>query len=120
MSQNGDEAGDDEAALRARLEKLDAALRARDEERRAEDAAAGEPKAGVGRALSVGLNVFSEFVGAVVVGALIGWQADRWFGTTPWLLIAFLGLGVAAGFWNVYRVAAPKPPAAGADGDEGR
>ncbi|MFA6205793.1 MAG: AtpZ/AtpI family protein, partial [Methylocystis sp.] len=29
---------------------------------------------------------------------------------TPWLLIVMLGLGVAAGFWNVYRVAKPKAP----------
>jgi ATP synthase protein I len=57
------------------------------------------------RALSVGLNAFSEFVGAVVAGGLIGWQADEWLGSKPWLMVVFLGLGVAAGFWNIYRLA---------------
>jgi ATP synthase protein I len=112
---NDDKRGEDEAALNARLEKLDAALRQREEERLAQEAPPAE-KQGLGRALSVGLNAFSEFVGAVIVGGLIGWQADVWLGTKPWLLVVFLGLGVAAGFWNVYRVAKPKD----ANGDEGR
>lgn len=116
-----DHKGEDEAALNARLEKLDAALRAREEARLAQEAPPREAKqGGVGRAMSVGLNVLSEFVAAVIVGALIGWKADEWLGTAPWMLIVFLGLGVAAGFWNVYRVAAPKAPPDDADGDEGR
>lgn len=113
---NDDEKRDaEDAALNARLEKLNEALRKRDEERLAQEAPVAETQ-GIGRALSVGLNVFSEFVGAVVVGGLIGWQADIWLNTKPWLLVVFLGLGVAAGFWNVYRVTKPKD----ANGDEGR
>lgn len=99
----------EQAALNARLEKLNAALRKVDEEQAARDAPPPERK-GFTRAMRVGLNAFSEFVGAVVVSALIGWQADEWLGTKPWLLIVMLGLGVAAGFWNVYRVAKPKAP----------
>lgn len=95
------------AALNARLEKLDAALRKADEARAVEAAPPAERK-GFTRAMRVGLNAFSEFVGAVLVSALIGWQADQWLGTGPWLLVVMLGLGVAAGFWNVYRVAKPK------------
>ena len=97
------------AALNARLEKLNAALRKVDEERAVEAAPPAERK-GFTRAMRVGLNAFSEFVGAVLVAALIGWQADQWLGTGPWLLVVMLGLGVAAGFWNVYRVAKPKGP----------
>jgi ATP synthase protein I len=41
----------------------------------------------------------------IVVGALIGWQLDIWCKTSPVLLIVFLTLGTAAGFWNVYRIA---------------
>jgi ATP synthase protein I len=55
--------------------------------------------------MSLGFRVLSEFVAAVVVGALIGWQIDVWTGATPWFLLAFLLLGPAAGFWNVYRIA---------------
>ncbi len=42
----------------------------------------------------------------VVVGGLIGWKLDDWCHTTPLFLIVFLGAGTAAGFWNVYRIAA--------------
>ena len=55
--------------------------------------------------MSLGFRVLAEFVAATVVGALIGWQLDAWIGTSPFLLILFLGFGVAAGFWNVYRLA---------------
>lgn len=94
-------------ALNARLEKLNEALRQRDEERLAREAPPPERK-GLTRALSVGLNAFSEFVGAVLFGGVVGWKADEWLGTTPWLMIVLLGLGIAAGFWNIYRVARPK------------
>lgn len=97
----------EDAALQARLEKLNEALNQRDAERLAKEAPPPERK-GLSRALSVGLNAFSEFVGAVLVGGLLGWKADEWLGTTPWLMIALLGLGIAAGFWNIYRVAKPK------------
>ncbi len=59
----------------------------------------------IGSAMSTGLRVMSEFVAAVAVGGLIGWQCDKWFGTSPILLILFLMLGTAAGFWTVYRIA---------------
>lgn len=106
------------AALRARLERLDAALNKAAAELAAQDAPAPQRK-GFTRAMSVGMNVFSEFVGALVVGGLIGWQADQWFGTRPWLLLAMLGLGVTAGFWNVYRVAKREQPGAGVDNASG-
>jgi ATP synthase protein I len=94
-------------ALNARLEKLNEALRQRQEEQLAKDAPPQE-RQGLSRALSVGLNAFSEFAGAVAVGGLLGWKLDEWLGTAPWLMIVLLGLGVAAGFWNIYRVAKPK------------
>jgi ATP synthase protein I len=103
------EEGDDEA-LRARLEKLGAALQKQEADRREEAARKSPVEGSFGRSLSVGLTVLSEFVAAIVVGALIGWQADEWFGTKPLLLIVFFTFGIAAGFWNVYRVAAPKEP----------
>ena len=47
----------------------------------------------------------SEFVASVVVGAVIGWAIDHWLGSSPVALILFIGLGTAAGFWSVYRIA---------------
>ncbi len=48
-----------------------------------------------GRGWAVGI----EFVGTVLVSALIGWLVDRYagLGTAPWAMIAFLLLGFAAG-----------------------
>ena len=105
---DGDGASREDKELRARLDKLSGALaeqRVEARERHAREAATvagGE----TGRALSLGFRVLSEFVAGVVVGGLIGWQIDVWLSTSPLFLIVFLALGTAAGFWNVYRIAA--------------
>jgi ATP synthase protein I len=41
-----------------------------------------------------------------VVGAGLGWGLDHLVGSDPWGLIVGLGLGAAAGFLGVYRLAA--------------
>ena len=45
---------------------------------------------------------FSLFA-AVVSGLILGWLLDRWLGTRPWLLVAGLVLGSAAGFYQFIR-----------------
>jgi len=60
--------------------------------------------------MSLGFRVLTEFVAGIGVGAVVGWQLDKWLKTSPILLIVFLTLGTAAGFWNVYRIAV-KPTA---------
>ncbi|EFL50686.1 conserved hypothetical protein [Solidesulfovibrio fructosivorans JJ]] len=47
----------------------------------------------------VGLNLVS----ATFVGLFIGWWLDKWLGTKPWLLLAFLIFGIIAGFRNVMQ-----------------
>ena len=47
----------------------------------------------------------TELVAAVVVGTIIGFILDGWFGTKPWLIIIFFFLGAAAGMLNVIRTA---------------
>ena len=47
----------------------------------------------------------TELVAAVVVGTIIGFILDSWFGTKPWLIIIFFFLGAAAGMLNVIRTA---------------
>lgn len=104
--------GQDDAALRARLEKLSQQLA----QKRDDAAKASEPNppllnGNVGQAMTLGFRVLSEFVAAIIVGAILGWQFDKWLDTAPTLLIVFLGMGTAAGFWNVYRIAmAPSAP----------
>ena len=47
----------------------------------------------------------TELVAAVIVGTIIGFILDNWFGTKPWLMIVFFFLGSAAGLQNVIRTA---------------
>jgi ATP synthase protein I len=56
-------------------------------------------------ALARGLQLSTELVAAVLVGAAIGWLIDRWLGISPWGMIVFLLLGFAAGVLNVMRAA---------------
>jgi ATP synthase protein I len=43
------------------------------------------------------------FVLAVGIGFLIGYWLDRWLGTSPWFMLAFFFIGLAAGIVNVVR-----------------
>jgi len=54
-----------------------------------------------GNALAMRLG--SEFVAAVLVGAVLGWGLDKLAGTAPWGMVIFLLLGFAAGVRNVIR-----------------
>ena len=47
----------------------------------------------------------TELVAAAVVGTIIGFILDNWFGTKPWLIIIFFFLGATAGMLNVIRAA---------------
>ena len=47
----------------------------------------------------------TELVAAVVVGTIIGFILDNWFGTKPWLILIFFFVGVTAGILNVVRTA---------------
>ena len=101
--------GEDDRALRARLDKLSGALKAqrRDAGSAPTDRGGDSPDGGFGSAASLGLRAASEFAAAVVVGTLIGWGLDRLLGTKPAFLIVFFLLGVVSGIWNVIRVTSP-------------
>ncbi|HXG79079.1 MAG TPA: AtpZ/AtpI family protein [Methyloceanibacter sp.] len=58
-----------------------------------------------GAAFGQALKMGAELVGGVAVGGFLGWGLDRLFGTAPVLMVAFLGLGAAAGIMNVVRSA---------------
>ena len=51
------------------------------------------------------LKISTELVAAVVVGSIIGFLLDSWFGTKPLLTIIFFIMGVAAGILNVFKSA---------------
>ena len=60
-----------------------------------------EPPSSIGAAFKLS----TELVAAVGIGTIIGFILDRTFGSTPWLIIIFFFLGVAAGIVNVFRSA---------------
>ncbi|MEJ0053013.1 MAG: AtpZ/AtpI family protein [Methylovirgula sp.] len=102
---------EEDAALQARLSKLSNALA---EHRNPDESETMTTPVLSGQSLgaaNLGLRVLVEFISAISVGALIGWQIDAWVHTAPIFLIAFLFLGLAAGMLNIYRTAlGPKKP----------
>lgn len=56
----------------------------------------------------LGNRVLAELIGGLAGGALIGWVLDRLLGTSPWLLLVFLGLGIAVAFRNIIRLTTTK------------
>ena len=55
--------------------------------------------------IGVAFKLSTEMVAAVVVGTIIGFILDNWFGTKPWLILIFFFAGVIAGILNVFRSA---------------
>ena len=64
----------------------------------------------------LGNRVLSLLIGGLVGGTLVGWVLDRLFDTGHVLLIVFMVLGTAGGFWSIFKLASQKPtPAPGDD-----
>tara|TARA_B100000427_G_scaffold279336_1_gene249461 strand:+ start:125 stop:403 length:279 start_codon:yes stop_codon:yes gene_type:complete len=55
--------------------------------------------------LGIAFKMSTELVSAVVVGTIIGFILDNWFGTKPWLILLFFFLGVITGILNVIKSA---------------
>lgn len=55
----------------------------------------------LGELASIGMTM----VLATVIGLGAGYYGDRWLGTSPWLMLAGLLLGIVAGFVNLFRSA---------------
>jgi ATP synthase protein I len=60
-----------------------------------------EPSAwhGLAELTSIGMTM----VLSTVIGLAGGYYADRWLGTSPWLMLFGLALGIAAGFVSLFR-----------------
>lgn len=67
---------------------------------------------GLGPLLHLGLT----FVACVVIGLAGGYWLDRALGTSPWLLLAGLGIGIAAAFVTLFRAVKAADRSEGADG----
>jgi ATP synthase protein I len=53
-----------------------------------------------GLAYAAGFTLFASVAGFTG----LGWLADKWFQTTPWLLILGIVLGSAAGLYQFVRI----------------
>ena len=72
-----------------------------------------------GKGLGLGLRMASDFVAAVIVGALLGWGVDALFGWSPWALIVCLVLGFVPGVRLMVKAANEAGKTAG-DVDAGK
>jgi ATP synthase protein I len=60
-----------------------------------------QPQTGVSGAEFAGAGI--QFAVTLVLGAFAGIWSDKKLGTSPWLLIVFVFLGAAAGFYSLYH-----------------
>ena len=49
------------------------------------------------------LAVGMVLVGCIVLGYFLGSSLDRWWGTSPWMVVVGVLLGTAAGFVQLFR-----------------
>jgi ATP synthase protein I len=88
------------------LEERKRQLEARLAQAQADDDGKGRAADDGRKGYSQALKLSSEFVAAVIVGAMIGYLLDLTpLHTKPWGLIVFLLLGFCAGVLNVLRAA---------------
>jgi ATP synthase protein I len=101
-SGGGQKRPDEKAAFETRLSELESKLGKVRAQRGSAQASEADAKLR-GRGMAEGMRMATEFVAAIIVGGLIGWALDRWFGTTPWLFLGFFLLGCVAGVLNLMR-----------------
>lgn len=58
---------------------------------------------GSGAAWGHALRASSDLLAGLIVGMLIGFLLDKWLGTSPWLILAGIAIGFAAGLRNLAR-----------------
>ena len=91
-------------SLEERRKRLGAELAGKRNEARDEQASESRSEESrKGYAMAVKLS--SEFIAAIIVGALLGYLFDRFVGTAPWGMIVLLLLGFCAGILNILRSA---------------
>ncbi|GGB58674.1 AtpZ/AtpI family protein [Blastomonas aquatica] len=98
MAEN--ESGQDPFDVDERIDHIGDRLR--DIERKEQADASGKSGT-VDKNYRLGNRVLADLLGGLAGGLLFGWLFDRWLGTSPWLLITFLILGIFVAFRNIIR-----------------
>lgn len=101
-----DDTGQDPIGEDVRLKSLDARLKAAAD---AEKIRTGTAPRNPNKGYQQGSRVLAELIGGPVGGGLLGWLLDRWFNTSPWLLLGLLILGFAAAIWNIVKISSQRP-----------
>lgn len=63
-----------------------------------------EPARKYNKEMSLGIRAFMEMLGVLLGSGLMGWALDSYFGTASTMLIIFVILGIAAAFFNLYKL----------------
>ncbi len=90
----------------ARRTSLDQRLKAATD---AEAVRLGKARGAPNKGYSQGNRVLAELIAGPAGGALVGWVIDRFAGTSPWFLLAFMVLGIVVAFRNILRISAERP-----------
>jgi ATP synthase protein I len=61
-----------------------------------------------GSAAGLAFRAVSELLVGLLVCMFAGYVADKYFGTAPWIMLALMPLGLAAGVANVMRLSGSK------------
>ena len=61
------------------------------------------PTKTVGSALNEGWLHGGSFLSSILAGTLLGYFADQWLGTDPWLVVTGILLGAYSGFMKVWH-----------------
>ncbi len=85
--------------LEQRMDRLEAELAEKRDAEKKRVGPSDESQTGYRNAVKIS----SEFIAAVIVGAVLGYLFDWLAGTKPWGMVFFLLLGFLAGVMNVLR-----------------
>ena len=66
------------------------------------------PDTAEGSAAGLAMRAVTELVVGIAVCMGLGWMVDKYFGTAPWVMLALMPFGIAAGVVNVMRLSKSK------------
>ena len=66
------------------------------------------PDSQEGSAAGLAIRAVSELLVGLLVMMGLGWGADKYLGTAPWIMLALMPVGLAAGVVNVMRLSRSK------------